>query len=405
MINMSKVVKINPVIEGENNVMQRKVDYLDGSPSVQRYLSRLSPGSHTNALYTIHYFIEFYKENSAKFREFSIDDLIEYQRKADNGERYDVLDLLIDWINSMNLRHTTLKQRYNQIRGLFKACRTELPSEQINYQPDRPEVLSKLTPEKLRGIILKSNTLYRAAILSMFMAGMGRDELILWSNTGYKRLVEDLKGNPEYVIIPQVGRKGQKYQKDYYTILAGDALEAVKQYLGERGREEGAIFVNQWGQPLSKKALYSYWLRQIKQLGYYEGKPSVRVRSGMGPHECRDLFRSQWEKSPSKGSVAEFLMQHEVDPNEYNQAHRDKLWVWKEYRKAMPKLNILSSSEPYGLIDTDEVERLRQELEEAKRGQGDVVQQLEAELRTFRENQQEFIKQEIEKALLLARNK
>jgi hypothetical protein len=65
----------------------------------------------------------------------------------------------------------------------------------------------------------------------------------------------------------------------------------------------------------------------------------------------------------------------------------------------------MSRGEAFGQVEKSEVDLLRKELNEAKRGQGDVVQHLEAELRTFRENQQEFIKQEIEKALLLARNK
>jgi len=373
-------------------VSERKVDYLEDMQCVKRYLSRLSPGSHINALYTIHYFVEYYRHNSSKFREYTIDDLVEYQKEANqNGDRYRVLDLVIDWINSMDLRHGTLKQRYNQIRGLFKANRAELPTEQINYQPDRPKVLSRLSPEKLRDILLKSNKMYRAIYLTMFMAGMGQDELIQWSNTGYNKLVEDLRGNLDCVFIPLVGRKGQKYQKDYYTILAGDALKAVQEYLETRGREPGAIFINQKGAPLSKKALYTYWLRKIKALGYFEGGGN-RSRSGMGPHECRDLFRSQWEKSPSKGSVAEFLMQHEVDPNEYNQAHRDKTWVWREYRRAMPKLNLLSSSEPYGLIESIEVEQLKKELEQAKKGQNTEIARLEKKLEQTRQEQLTLMK-------------
>ena len=299
---------------------------------------------------------------------------------------------MIDWIQSMKLRHSTLKQRYTQIRGLFKANRAELPSEKINYQPDRPKVKSKLTVEKLRQIVLKSNTMYRAAFLCMFMGGMGRDEFIRWSDTGYPKLVQDLRNNPEYIIVPHIGRKMQKYVKDYYTIIAGDALQALREYLRERGTEDGAIFLNQKGDPLKKRALYIYWFRKVKQLGYYESRSSPRARTGMGLHEVRDLFRSQWEKSSSKGSVAEFLMQHDVDPNEYNKAHRDKNWVWREYRRAIPKLNILSSSEPYGLVESDEVERLKYELEQAKKGQNTELARLEKKLEQTRQEQLTLMK-------------
>jgi hypothetical protein len=85
-------------------------------------------------------------------------------------------------------------------------------------------------------------------------------------------------------------------------------------------------------------------------------------------------------------------MQHDVDPNEYNKAHRDKNWVWREYRRAIPKLNILSSSEPYGLVESDEVERLKYELEQAKKGQNTELARLEKKLEQTRQEQLTLMK-------------
>ncbi len=58
-------------------VTKRKTDYLEDSPAVSRYMGRLSPGGQRNALYIIHYFIEWVGLNGGKFAGKSIDELIE----------------------------------------------------------------------------------------------------------------------------------------------------------------------------------------------------------------------------------------------------------------------------------------------------------------------------------------
>jgi len=86
--------------------------------------------------------------------------------------------------------------------------------------------------------------------------------------------------------------------------------------------------------------------------------------TGKNPHEMRDLFRSMWEKSPAKGSVAEFCMGHVIDPLEYNKAFRDDEWVRDQYLNAEPWLNIISSGRPFGQVDKDEVTGLNRRIYE-----------------------------------------
>jgi len=74
------------------------------------------------------------------------------------------------------------------------------------------------------------------------------------------------------------------------------------------------------------------------------------------------VFRSQWEKSPVKGSVADFMMGHQVDPLLYNKAHRDGAWVRREYRKALPWLEIMSSGRPFGLVEEEEIDLLKKRV-------------------------------------------
>jgi len=357
---------------------KRKTDYLEASPVVQRYMGRLSPGGQRNALYNIHYFIEWVGLSPSKFSENDIDELVEYQKKANNGERYEILDLLIDWVNSKALRASSQKTRYNQIRGLFKANRAELPTDTISFKSDKPKVVGTLSPENVRDIVLSSNETYGAMYLCMFTAGMGQEEFIYWNTHGVEQLRTDLRSDPEYIKVQMIGRKANKNVKNYYTLISGDALEYLKRYISVKGLSKRAIFVNQFGDPITKKALYDYWLRKIKALGLFKKGEDLRVRSGVNPHEMRDLFRTQWEKSPGTGSVAEFLMGHTVDELGYNKAHRDVNWVYSEYRKALPLLNIMTGSRPYGQVDETEVEKLSMQLEEAKKGQNKRVSDLES---------------------------
>ncbi|GAH18485.1 unnamed protein product [marine sediment metagenome] len=103
----------------------------------------------------------------------------------------------------------------------------------------------------------------------------------------------------------------------------------------------------------------------MKRLGIRQGGRG----DGKNIHEIRDVFRSKWEISIAKPSVSEFMMGHQVDKMGYNKAHRDENWVIKEYRKALPLLQLMSSGRPYGQVEEDEVDSLR-----------DIVKGLEAQL-------------------------
>jgi hypothetical protein len=262
--------------------------------------------------------------------------------------------------------------RYGIIRGFFKRNRIELPKEDFRIRGDKPKVQTNLTIEELRQMVISSNKCYRAIWLCMFMGGMGQDEFIYWSNNGAEKLQEDLKKSLDPIIVNLPGRKSLKYERPYYTIITGDALEALKEYWKEKNKTEKektkTIFTNQYLAPVTKTAIYAYWRRHLESQDIITPPKEAdsSTRYGRGPHELRDLFRSQWEKSPAKGSVAEFMMGHVIDELGYNQAYRDRNWVLKEYHKALPMLNILTSDRPYGKVDESEVDKLRKELNQLR---------------------------------------
>jgi len=345
-------------------------DYLREYDSVKRYLNRLSEGSHRTALYQLHYFFTWTKGNSTKFGGMTPDELVEHQKEAENGEQYEILDTLQDYVGTLNGRHNTKKLRYTYPRGFFKANRAALPSDDyhIPRKPnDTPQVQGRLTVENIRDMVLSSKAVYRAAFLCMFSGGMELSEVIYWSDHGAAKLIEDLKKDPDYIKVDLPGRKKARNIRSFYTILMGDALDSLKKWMAERPRDAEAIFTNQYGRRFTKQALYMYWLRHMKALGLVKNGEDSSHRTGRNPHELRDCFRTQWEKSPAAGSVAEFSMGHVVDELGYNKAHLDESWMVKEFRKAAPLLNIMTGKRPYGMVDEDEVERLRRENEELQR--------------------------------------
>jgi hypothetical protein len=62
--------------------------------------------------------------------------------------------------------------------------------------------------------------------------------------------------------------------------------------------------------------------------------------------------------------VAEFMMGHvkTVDPNKYLQFLKAPEYVYEEYRKAEPRLSLLSNPHP-DMVRKDEVEELREQVE------------------------------------------
>lgn len=356
--------------------------------SVKRWGSRLKPESFRVALCVFRNWYLWLREDKTKFSDFTPDDLVEYQRNAGNGSQYDILDTAQEYIGTLRCRASYKRRILSGIRSFFMHNRAELPRDpSFIIRGDVERVIGRLGVEDIRKIILSCNPMYQAIFLSMFQGGMGIGEFEYWNLNGYESLKQQLKGDPDMIKVKLPGRKLGRNVRPFYTVIGLDAIDRIKKYLPHRP-EDSAIFINQIGKPVSRKAIQQYWIRHLRKLGYV---PKVNVgvgrrgdtskRYGLNVHELRDCFRSQWEKSPAKGSVAEFMMGHQVDPLEYNKAFRDERWTRREYLKALPMLQIMSSGRPFGRVDEEEVERLRRELEEARRGQDDRVAELEDQVK------------------------
>lgn len=213
----------------------------------------------------------------------------------------------------------------------------------------------------------------------MLVSGMGQAEFIAWSDEGLEDLKSQLDSNAKLIKISLHGRKGDKNQYNYSTFIGGDALTALKRYVGERGLRPGAIFVNTHGEALTKKALTMYWGRKLERLGL---AVAGNGWSGKHPHELRDTFRTLWRRSGVPVEYGEYFIRHReaFDKYGYDKTAQDDDELRKRYLEALPFLNILSENKPFKLVREDEVTQLRREneeirrqLEEAKAGQNNEI--------------------------------
>lgn len=337
--------------------------------SLERWTGRLSPSTAKNNL---RWFKNFQKWMEVHGREFSgmcPDEWVEFQRNCTNGERYELLDKVQEYILSLNkLRYNTKRNYYNTIRSFFKHNRAALPEDDFRIRSDVPKVQGKLTVEILRDLInvLKPN--YRAAFLCMFQSAMGGEEFEYWNLNGYEDLKEQLSRVSNFIRVNLQGRKSSRNLRNYYTFIGGDAKKALSDYLRVRPVGGTAIFLNQFGEPIKKREIWNQMNYHLIKMGHIKKgeKGDTSNRYGYNPHEMRDLFRTQWEYSPAKGIVAEFMMGHIVDPLGYNKAMMNENFVLNELILATPYLNIISSNLAHGKTDIKALDELREEVETDK---------------------------------------
>lgn len=336
------------------------------SPKVENWLSRVSPTTARLYRYQLKGFLKWLQENGGSFKDYTPDELITYQQEADNGSKYDVLDLLQAYmISQKGKRYKTLKGRYAALRSFFSHNRAELPKDgSFKLKGDLPVVEKVLTVENARDMALAMNPTYRAITLCMLQAGMGVSELEAWSLTGWDSLKTQLEDDPKIIRIELPGRKKMRNIRPYYSFIGNDAIAALKVYLEKRPEDAGAIFVNQFGDPIRASSISWMWLEKSKRIGVItpEDMRGTEKRYGKNIHLLRSLFRTLWQKSPANGTVGEFLMGHQIDELGYNRFFTDKTWTQKEYAKAAGFLDIMTGKKAYGVIDEDELIQLREEV-------------------------------------------
>lgn len=310
--------------------------------------------------------------NGGSFEGFSADELVTFQRGAVGEDKFKILDLVQRWASKdEGLRVSTKRYYYTVIRSFFLHNRAELPRDRsFRLRSSVPPSVGVLSLEDFKILLSSCNLMYRAVFLCMFQGGMGVGEWSHWNRTGWDSLEAQLFGGRNPVKVDLPGRKMNRNIKPFYTMLGGDAVKALRDWLPDRPPGAKTIFVNQWGRPLTEIGMRRYWDRHMQRLGLVKpvssketGRKPGSIRHGRNLHELRGLFRTRWQKSGRAPEVAEFMMGHEIDPLGYNKAMQDESYVRYECKQASSWLNILSQ-EP-DKIPRDEV--LEQQEEQDKR--------------------------------------
>ena len=365
-------------------------------PSVARWSGRVKLTK--SYVWGLKSFIEWARINEAKFYGATPDSLIEYQKGLDNGSQYEVLDVVQAFISSMNGRHSTKSTTYNQIRSFFAHNRAPLPKDpRFNIRGDIPPVKGILKPENIRDVIMASNKLYRALFLCMFQGCMDLDMVTYWSENGLPALREALDKKRDIVRVDLPGRKKLKYERPYYTFIGPDAVKALRDYLPKDIPEDReAIFLVKYREafkPIEKDTIYRYWMRKLVRLDLIprEKLENEKInRYGMNPHEMRDVWRTLWSKSPADHRVGEYLMGHVVDPLGYDKSFDDEDYTRREYEKALPMLQIISSGRPFGQVDEGEIERLNNRIKELEKEKHEYTGKYEGLLRRMDDLSRQF---------------
>ena len=331
---------------------------LEGYKSIRFWKGRVAPSTFRTYINAYEHFMGWLAENGETLAGMSPDELLEYQKNTDNGTRYDILDLVQTWAQGLRTpdgkdwRATSKRYFYAAVRSFFSHNRAPLPRDPYTLRSETQASEGTLTIENIRDIALASKPVYRAVFLSMFQGSLDLQGFLYWNLHGWEDLRQALRDPyTDAVKIRLPWRKMNR--KPFYTFIGGDALKAIRDYLPERPTEAPvqAIFYSQFKTPLLKSTLQHYWLDRLDKLGIIQRQPGTgQQRYGKNLHEMRDVFRSQWEKSPAKASIAEFCMGHKIDPLEYNKSYRDEDWTREQYLLALPMLQIMSTARPYGLI-------------------------------------------------------
>lgn len=376
-------------------------------PSIDSWLRRLSEGTQRRYLEYAYEFFEWLKENGGQYQGKTPEEMLDLQEQANGRACFDQLQLIQTWIQQKKTRISTKNLMHSALRGFYQHNHVPLPKDpSFTFRSDIPPVQGELSVEDFKKIVLSSNTMYQFVFMAIFHGGMDEASFEYFNLHRWQQIEPQLKRGQQRLKISLPGRKRRRNVNPFYTFIGRDAVEKLRIHLKKRDpiKKGEPICYGEHGEPLSKEAIRKYFHRHAAQVGvikqYTPPCPScngetrrVRSKAGTGTHkvyyicnecgaktpaskvnmqrpslrygcnvhEIRDLFRSEWELSGARGIVAEFMLGHTIDPNEYNKIMKlHPEWAEGQFSIAEPYLNILS--EDPRRVPVDRVLQLEREL-------------------------------------------
>ncbi len=282
-----------------------------------------------------------------------------------------MVDLVQNYVKQKGGTRKGILTRYDAIRSFFLNNRVPLPQD--HWDPGRgtrEPTRGKLNVGAIRRIVYAASPRDKAIFLTLFQSTMDLERFDEFNRKYAELLTIHLKktgGKKPFRVDFMRGRKSNR--KPFYTFLGSEALQAWKDYFGERGwpkKEEPLAIVPRTKKPISKAGIrvafdiiaYRYGLKSNGSARDYG------FRSGVNPHEIRDVVRSHLQQAKGDGldeTCVEFWMGHTVDPSNYNKfAELNPDYVFHQYSIAEKYLSLLKPP------PNEEVKRQEEELKKVQ---------------------------------------
>lgn len=364
------------------------------NPVVGEWLT--SVGDKTKPVYGRR-FKNFYEWLTAKpeFQGMSPAQLLDHQDQATGRQRARIANQLSIYLGELaeKYRPKTLTHYYSSTRSFFSYHGCELPRRRFslpdNYHRQAPQVLDRA---KLVKIIQVAKLRDRAVYMFCAMGGLGWREFDIINREKWPDIKQQLDEGRDRLVLNAPARKRNRVTgKPFPVVIGRDAVKLLREYLKKRGSPDldgQPIFIrhNHAGRGVKDEGIKPRPFRKnfenlARRAQLIQGKGEDRTnRYGISPHQLRDVFRSEWQRSGADPQVAELLLGHVVDPNQYLKFTEE--YILEQYERAEPRLSYVTVP-TLGVVSVDEVERLRRELDEAKQGRDTRVQALEERLNKY----------------------
>ncbi len=258
------------------------------------------------------------------------------------------LDRIQSYVQKLKGRRKTKIFHYSCILSFLRSHRKSLPQDPAfmrKLKGDQPPVVGRLSRDILHRCYEAAGPRDRSWIAVAATSVCGEKELVQISDKG--REVWEAVTRGEKIVKVEYPKLRKNNPEPYYAILQGVAIDALKQYfMKERGevKEDEALWISKERNPFEERNFRDAWRSILIQIGERpsrkanKGKPRG-TRYGNGPHEIRDCSRTAWTQSGANPIVAEFLMGHIVDKNNYDKFWGDFEWTSQEHAKALAYLD------------------------------------------------------------------
>ena len=421
---------------------------LRADPAVQMWIDRLGP-SGEDQYRTVERFLTEGLKNT-EFAGAGLSKLVRFQETAMGRDRYRIGNLARNYFNRLQLSRKSKNTYLSRVLSAFLHNHVPLPRDpSFRFSNCTPTVAGDLPVEDLRAIILNSDPQF-ATIFLMLTQGLLDQKRLCHINTEHAALIVSAVRKRKGIIqIPLPGRKNNP--RPYFTMLDtndSDFAESFRHYMRTTTHPiHKVLFLNDRGNPITEGNIRRYFHRRTVERGLTEqftpacpkcgGQTIRRIltypkldadgqkrkkrayicrecgektfacdlgeawmrkiaahRTGKHPHEIRDLMSSRWAMSGADRVVREGVLGHGLDPNDYEKFKYQTGFAEREYRKALPYLNILSEDpEKISRSQVDaELEGTKRELELMRSELGKMRRERETTAARLRRIEQELEK-------------